>query len=174
MPGKESKAKRLSLSVILGMALIPLAALVAVGVVRPQANADQDSTTTTLAESSTQDSIVVEPVFASEDDLKEACGDDGLDLVEMENEGSISDIQQAALDALRQLCEESGMSLPGPLAPPPVFKTEVITVPSSDSQYYDDDQYEHDEYEDDEHEDHEDDEHEEHEDDEHEEREGGG
>ena len=57
-------------------------------------------------------------------DLETACGDAGLAMVAVETAGSIGELQQAALDALRGVCAEQGMPLP---APQPV----AITQPSS-------------------------------------------
>lgn len=45
-------------------------------------------------------------------DLENACGDDGLSLVAAERAGTASDVQQAALDALRPICDEAGTPLP--------------------------------------------------------------
>ena len=53
-------------------------------------------------------------------DLETACSEDGLAMVAAETAGTISQLQQAALDALRGICVEQGMPLPAPAAPQPV------------------------------------------------------
>lgn len=170
MSVKKTQGRRLSLSVLLGMALIPVAAVVAVAVVNPQTEAEGTPeplvALTTTSTAASEAMLIVEPISASSDDLADACGQDGLELVQLEQDKAISDVQQAALDALRLLCEEKGMPLPGPAAPPPIVTTKVIEVATpaspttsmveSDAQYED-------------HEDHEDHEDEEDEEDEHEE-----
>lgn len=123
------------------------------------------TTTTTLA------TVVTQPEETSstlpEVDLEAACGEDGLSLVAAESDGSITDIQQAALDALRPICEEAGLPLPVPPAPETVVVVEAVeaaatTTAASTSQYEDDEDEEHEdgEYEDEDDDHHEDDEHE--------------
>ena len=133
------------------------------------------STTTMVSASTIPDddlpttSTTVDLDTESAADLTSACGDDGLALVAAEADGSITEIQQAALDALRPLCEEAGLALPAPTAPDPVVvETVVETVMETTGQPGttmpgDDDEYEH--HEDDHYDDEEDDEDEEDEDD---------
>jgi hypothetical protein len=40
--------------------------------------------------------------------------------------GSIGDIAQGALDALREICAQQGMPLPGKPVPPPITQTVVL------------------------------------------------
>ena len=118
---------------------------------------------------------------ASDEDLAAACGPDGLDLVAAEEAGTATDLELAALDALRDVCTEAGMPLPDPeplvaAAAPEIIVYETVeapapavapitTVPRNQD---DDGEYEHEEHDGERYED-EHDEHEEHEDDEHEE-----
>ena len=96
-------------------------------------------------------------------DVVRACGEDGLSLVAAETDGSISELEQAALDALRPICEAEGLPLPGAAAPEPVTVVETVLLPPATSPVapgggvadHDDagDHDEDDEHEDDEHED---------------------
>jgi hypothetical protein len=47
-------------------------------------------------------------------------------LVAAEADGTITVVQQAALDALRPICEQQGMALPGKAEPDPIFETVVV------------------------------------------------
>jgi hypothetical protein len=109
-----------------------------------------------------------------------------MELVSLEESASISDVQQAALDALREVCEQQGIPLPARPVADAIVQTVIVpaeaaasqapgstpTTLDGDHEYEDDDEYEDDEYadvdQDEGHEDHED-EDDEHEDDEHEE-----
>jgi hypothetical protein len=86
------------------------------------------------------------PQTATAADLEAACGELGVGMVAAEADGSITDIQQAALDALREICAQQGMPLPGKPAPPPVTQTVVLadsqpttTVGGSPEVEFDDD-----------------------------------
>ena len=59
-------------------------------------------------------------VTATARDLRRACGRDGQDLVDAEADGTIGDVEQAALDALRPICIAEGRPLAEPPAPEPV------------------------------------------------------
>jgi hypothetical protein len=112
-------------------------------------------------------------------DLAAACGETGTGMVAAEMEGSISDIQQAALDALREICAEQGMPLPGKPAPEPLTQTVILadSLPASSAdegaevgwevEYdddHDDDEWDEEDHDDD-HDDDDDDDHEEGDDD---------
>lgn len=171
---QHSRSAGFATSLIVGMLLIPVSAFAAYAIVSsggPEeppstvAMTIADTTTSTIAETTTTavDTIVVEPVTASDSDLERACGEDGLVLVAAEADGTITEVQQAALDALRQVCAESGLELAGPPAPEPIVRTVTVQASSGGTttsyiddhgQYQDDD---HDEYEDDDHDEYEDD-----------------
>jgi hypothetical protein len=95
---------------------------------------------------------------ASAANLEAACGDAGLGMVAAETDGSIGDIEQAALDALREICAQQGMPLPRKPVPPPITQTVVLAdngpVPTGGSEVewdveYDDDRDDDDRHDDD-------------------------
>lgn len=172
----------ISVSVLVGTLLVPLSALAAVYLTGP-ASSDETipESSTPVSESPTvfvadQQSVTSTTLDLSED-LASACGEAGLELVALEAEGTISGVQQAALDALRDICGQEDMPLPDKPIPEPVVRTvEVQSTASSPSPsatssdgYDDEDEDDDHEYQDheDEDEDHEDEdhEHEDHEDD---------
>ncbi|MGD2100794.1 MAG: hypothetical protein PVG83_01015 [Acidimicrobiia bacterium] len=187
----DNKSKgKLGLSLTVGMLLIPLSAVAAVVLTDQASEIDSEAavTTTVANPEPATAQIVYSDVEATAEDLAYACGEGGLWLVDAEGTGTITELQQAALDALRGICESQGTPLPGKDAPPPIIETRTVLVdnsPPADTttttvddrddeemesvDEYEDDQYEDDEYEDDQYEDDEDDEDDdEHEDDEHE------
>lgn len=184
---RNDKGAGFAASLIIGLLLIPVSAVAAYAIVSGSSDTDSPASTVAMTTAETTstapaptttsagETFVVEPVSATREDLERACGEDGFTLVAAEADGTISDVQQAALDALRQVCAESGMELPGPPMPEPVVRTVTIqassqpsptssapTASGGDDGYYDDD---HHEYEDDDHNEYEDDEHEHEEDD---------
>ena len=172
---KNSKASgtRLSGSMLAGLFLVPAAAVVAVVLITPAAQGEdyfpEMTVPRAIAATTSQprdQAVILEPVSASEADLVAACGTDGMLLVDLEKSGEATDIQQAALDALRQLCDEVGLPLPSPPSPPPIVKTVVSEGPTGSSSSEEDDSDEHhgEEYE---HEDDDEDEDDEEDEDEH-------
>jgi hypothetical protein len=96
-------------------------------------------------------------------DLLAACGTEGRGLVAGETAGSLTALQQAALDALRPVCAAAGLSLDGP-APAAVIASGPSAAPAPgaglpasgvayDDGRRDDDRVGGDEYEDDRYED---------------------
>lgn len=167
MSDRRTPAKKtLSLSVILGTLLVPLSAVAAL-VLTDTADTVGESgseTTTSISVPTTQPRAAVE-TNSLDDDLAEACGPAGMELVNLEKQGSLTDIQQAALDALREVCDQEAMPLPAGPTPEPIVETvfvsdgpDATTIPTSPAyEETDDDGYE---YEDDDHdgdEDHEED-----------------
>ena len=130
-PSRVGRAS-LPLSIVLGMILVPLTAVAAVIMVSPDSDqepvsgaalpAAEVSSTAAMAGITT---TIPEPTLAT--DLADACGPAGRRLVDQEKEGSNSDTQQAALDALRPVCDAVGMSLPAA----PEQRVETIVVESS-------------------------------------------
>lgn len=169
--------RSLSLSVIVGTLLIPLSAVAAIWLTDPgaQAQAEPPATSTPLA--GTPSTVQTKQVTTTPNsaDLQLACGTEGMHLVDLEEAQAISDVQQAALDALRGLCEQQGMPLPARPATETVTRTVIVpsTAPqeaatATSSRDQDDGEHEseyddHSQDEDHEDEDHED-EHDEHED----------
>lgn len=184
----QPRSSMFTISLILGLLLIPLSAVAATALISNDGETDADDagvvvvevpeTTVTTTEAVVAETVfVTEPPTATRADLEAACGDEGFELVEREAEGTITDLEQAALDSLRQICAEEGLELPGPPAPPPIVRTVKVvdsstaattddTLPddqavSDDDDQYDDDQYDDDHDEDDEDDEDEDDEHDE-------------
>ena len=70
----------------------------------------------------TPSTMAAESAAISAEDLVRACGVEGHYLVDLEAVGAIDEIQQAALNALRPICEDAGLALP----PAPVVEGETI------------------------------------------------
>ncbi len=171
----KPRSSMFTISLILGLLLIPLSAVAATALMSNDGETDGDDvgaivvevpeTTVATTEAAVAETVfVTEPPTATRADLETACGPEGLELVEREAEGTISDLEQAALDALRQICAGEGLELPGPPAPPPVVRTVKVvdsssakptgdTLPDDESVSDDDDQYDDDHDEDDDHDD---------------------
>jgi hypothetical protein len=129
-PSRAPK-NNLSLSMILGTLLVPVSAVAAIWLTDPgqPAQAEGVQSTTTTAAPAAQVSFT--DSGATEADLRAACGYVGMTLVDAERDGSISDVQQAALDALRDICDEQGLSLPAPPTPDEQVQTVVVQDDSS-------------------------------------------
>jgi hypothetical protein len=100
--------KSLALSLALGALLVPLAAFAASALVRDASN--QEPPISTTAGSADPATITAAPTGLA--DIGIACGEEGMQLLTAEADGSITDVQQAALDALRDICEAEGRALP--------------------------------------------------------------
>lgn len=132
--GSSGSAKnKLTLSMIVGTLLVPISAVAAIWLSDPGqvAEAETPTTTTTAVANTAQPAPAFDNVRATEADLRAACGYVGMTLVDAERNGTISDVQQAALDALRDICDEQGLSLPPPPTPDPQTQTVVIQEDSS-------------------------------------------
>lgn len=165
-----ARAKRtVSTSMVLGLLLVPLSAFAASVLISDRAQTAPEPpapASVSIPAPVTATDFAIQTATAA--DLAAACGETGMGMIAAETEGSISDVQQAALDALREICAEQGMPLPGKAAPEPLTQTVVLadSQPASSADEdaeigwevdYDDD-HEDDEREDDDHEeDHEDD-----------------
>jgi len=90
----------------------PAVAAPATAVAAPSTTAALAATTTTVS---------------PEADLAAACGAEGAALVAAEDAGTLSDLQQAALDALRPICATAGFNLDGASSPDPV----LVSAPAS-------------------------------------------
>ncbi len=185
----ENKTGRAGLgisgAVLTGLLLVPATAIAAVAIVattRPPAVLAEEITTTTSTTTTAIDTTTT--TVDGGEAIDEACTDGAEDLIEKEQDQSISEIEAAALDALREVCAANGMTVAGPPVPDDVVR--VVTRTSSgsspgttiaDDEYedHDDDDYgdhdddeDHEDHEDDDDEDHEDHEDEDHEDEDHE------
>jgi hypothetical protein len=158
----DNLAKRgLTLSIIVGTVLVPLTALAAIWLAGPETaeeiptpSVDLTSVSTATPQSTTAETRDIAA------DLEAACGPEGLQLVSLEDSRTITDVQQAALDALREVCLQQGIPLPPKPSPEPIVQTVVVPaaataspVPSSTPTTYGGD------HDDDEHEDEQEDEH---------------
>ena len=131
MGTQNKSSSKLTLSFAIGLALIPLSALAAVTLI--------GGTEPEVASATEPQAVVAVPdvsqvVFgavgdATPEDLAVACGEAGMALVAMEESGSISPVGQAALDALRPICEGRGTPLPGKPSPDAITRTVTITQP---------------------------------------------
>jgi len=149
--------KGLSVSIIVGTLLVPLTALAAIWLTDPDQAAEEtsDPTTTPLITTVTSPPITAATIDIAAD-LQTACGPEGMQLVSLES-ASITKVQQAALDALREVCQQQGIPLPSKPVADPIVKTVVVPatiaaspVPSSTpTTLYDDHEYEDEEHEDD-------------------------
>lgn len=166
--------KTMLVGLIVGTLSIPALVLAATTLAGPSDDVAAESTTSTTDAPVEETTPTTNPPTATAPDpavaLEAACGADGLSLVAAEADGSISALQQAALDALRPVCSEAGMALPMPPTPEPVVVVETVeasapvatsvTTPASGHHEEDDDHDDHgDEDEDDDHGDEEDDDH---------------
>lgn len=145
----QTRSSTFTISLILGLLLIPLSAVAATALISNDGETDDGEAAVTVVDvpettiTTTTEVVVAETVFVTEPptatrgDLEAACGEEGFELVEREASETITDLEQAALDALRQICAEEGLELPGPPAPPPVVRT-VKVVDSSASATTDD------------------------------------
>ncbi len=143
------------LSVIIGALLVPLSAVAAYALTAPLSDPEVPTPVNTEAPSL---AVATAPALS---DIEEACGPAGNALVNAEADATITAVQQAALDALRDICDGQGLPLPS-VAPPDgtglvVQNSNPAPAPApSVSQNQDDDHHD-----DDHDEDHDDDDHEE-------------
>lgn len=120
--------KSLSFSIIVGTLLVPLAAGAAIWLTDPGRGGEETSAPTTTA--APAEMATMKPTTASSidvaADLKQACGAEGNQLVALEESESITDVQQAALDALREVCEQERIPLPSKALANPIVQTVVV------------------------------------------------
>jgi hypothetical protein len=144
------------LAVMIGLVVLPVTAAVAygMGVGRPSAQQTTSSTLTPVV------ATAPAPIDNAALDMAKACGPAGRRLVKGERRGTLSDVQQAALDSLREICAENGYELPARKDKPPTTQTVVIaqaapttttTTPTTSSTWDDDDHHEDDQWDDDDH-----------------------
>ena len=148
-----SQRKNYLIALLIGALAVPLLALAANGLIEGNGSNDPtDETETTAAFAFLSEPI--EKVIGSQesevDHLIVACGPDGQALVDKELDETIDPIEQAALDALRPICDEAGLALPEAPVAAPVVQQVVVVEQSAPVSSEDDKKHE------DEHEDHED------------------
>ena len=95
------------ISVFLGILAVPLAAAASMFLVSPSIEEPA-----ALAEAP----VAAEAAVASAPDLAQdllvACGPIASEMIELEKAGSLTQLQSAALDALRPICSQEGLPLP--------------------------------------------------------------
>ena len=144
------------------MTAIAAAAIVG-SVARPPA---ADADVFAVADATTTTAVVTTTTEEPDDNAARAiaCTTGVAELIEAELDGSIDPLQAAALDALRQICDDDGYTVAGPPASEPIIEVVTVRQPASsagdddDSAYSDDDDEYDDDHDDDEHEDEEDEE----------------
>jgi hypothetical protein len=129
----SGKGARVSGSVIAGLLLVPATAIAAVAIVGatvrpPTAEAIEGVTETTEAikDTTTTTTLVDVEGLSDAEALEKACTESAERLIEQELDESIDDLEMAALDALRQICDEHGLTIAGPPEPEPIVQ--VVTV----------------------------------------------
>ena len=168
-----TQRKNYFIAMLIGALAIPLLALAANGLIEGNGSEDQTEASVTAAPLlflSEPIEKVIDAAAPDEDHVAAACGPDGQVLIERELDGSIDPIEQAALDALRPICDEAGLAIPDAPTPAPVVQQVVVVeqiTPASVSAPSSDDSAGHEKEDDGEREDHEDEEDEEDEEDDH-------
>ncbi len=174
----SGRGTRVSGSVITGLLLVPATAIAAVAIVGatarpPAAEAIEEVTEITKAveETTTTSTLVDIDGLSDAEALEKACTESAEHLIERESDESIDELEMAALDALRQICDEHGMTIAGPPEPEAIVKVVTVrTAPATTTtdapDNFDDDDDEYEEHDDDDDDHHEDDDHEEDEDEE--------
>lgn len=118
-------------SFIAGVVLIPAAAIASVFLI---GNAPPEEPVAAVVDSTipavvVQAEVPTQPLL-SDLDIWTACVPDAAALIEKETAGTITPVEDAALDALREICAEEGMPLDGPPAPPPISRTVYVNGPA--------------------------------------------
>jgi tetratricopeptide (TPR) repeat protein len=119
---------RYVLALVVGLLAIPGLAFATSSVISADEPGESTGAIGSVATSTTAGSI-------SAEDIVRGCGVEGYYLVELEAAAAIDEVQQAALNALRPICEEAGLPLPAA----PIVEGETIvetvtvvrTVPGS-------------------------------------------
>jgi len=110
----DGKRKGFLVALAIGLVSAPALALVASGLLGGQAKAGEPVATTAAVAVETSALNAVSTTTGGDiaaADLEAACTTEGAGLVAREAAGVLSDLQQAALDALRPICESEGFSL---------------------------------------------------------------
>jgi len=170
----DTKRKGLIAALALGLISGPAVALGAAGVFTAEAAAGAVAAPAPAPVVITTEATA--EVGAADLDLQTACLVDGQGLVAAEADGTITDVEQAALEALRDICGAAGLALADALMPEAeeVVIVQTVTVSASAAGqggddpadgYEDHEDEDGDEYEDEEDDDEHEDEHEDEEDD---------
>jgi hypothetical protein len=159
----DGKRKGFLVALVIGLLAAPALALVASGLLGGEAVADEPPTTTAAAAAPATAELEAATTTTPAADLETACTVEGADLVAREAAGMLSELQQAALDSLRPICEAEGFSLEAAPAVEIEASVAAVAAPSTTAATQVDDDGDEAEYEDegeyedeDEYEDHED------------------
>ncbi|NIA25487.1 MAG: hypothetical protein GWP04_07935 [Gammaproteobacteria bacterium] len=99
-------------AIILATAIgVPTVSAVA-GFTADTSSADTHTDSTQVPQQSEGTTLAIQDAVARDADLQRACGEDGLALAAKETAGTISPLEQAALDALRPICADAENPLP--------------------------------------------------------------
>jgi len=130
--GASRPPAKFTISFVAGLLLLPVAAVLAVAMT-PQGSPSAAATPTAQPATTTESRQVVFGAVgeATADDLARACGPAGVHLVELEATGTITPLQQAALDALRPICEGQGLPLAGKPEVEPIVRTVTVEAVAS-------------------------------------------
>jgi hypothetical protein len=136
----DGKRKGFLVALVIGLVASPALALVASGLLGGEAVADEPATTTAAAPALGTAPPPSTTTTASPANLETACTVEGWALVVREAAGGLSDLQQAALDALRPICEAEGFSLKaipvaGMAAPTTSAAAPAVTTTAPQAQY---------------------------------------
>ena len=132
----EANPRRaLTRSLVIGAITVPAIALVAVALSAPP---EEQPTTTyqapvVVAAPAGVRTAATPPSVASNAtgrDYRLACGRDGRALIKRQQAGSASQVEEAALAALRPICEAQGKPLPAEPAPEVIIET-IATPPAA-------------------------------------------
>ncbi len=136
-------------SVLAGLLLVPASAFAAVAIVgatsgEPSEDVLEATTTTALVVVVAEEAATTTGAPDEAKFISVACTEGAEELIEKEMAGTLGDLEAAALDALRQICEDNGVPIIGPPQPEPIIEiVTLVAAPdgSSDqgSSYRDDD-----------------------------------
>ena len=118
--------KRYTASLAAGLLAVPLLALSANALLSPEEDDDYYEDTTTTAVVQTIAPVTTESRATYLEDVIRACGVEADYLMELETGGFISPEQKAALDALREVCDQEGLPLAGPAPGDPIVQTNTV------------------------------------------------
>ena len=124
-----AEGSKFSGSMLAGLILLPVSAVVAValtGILTSPPAPDLPEAGGVTAAASPTVAALAPAVGLTEDDIWQACVPDAAVLLGKESEGSISAIEDAALDALRSVCAQEGFAVDGPATPAPITETVVV------------------------------------------------
>ncbi len=135
----DGKRKGFLVALVIGLVAAPALALVASGLLGGQAKAGEPATASAAVAAPVTDVPAATATTTSAADLQVACTTEGADLVAQEAAGILSDLQQAALDSLRPICQAEGFSLEAaPVAEAPVTAGAAPTTTAPAAQFEDD------------------------------------